>query len=63
MITTRRQVEKAAEDKDLPAKISQISIVRWDADGRNVRPGPGQIILIHLIIGIIGIIVIKCVQE
>jgi len=43
-ITTRRQVEKAAEGKDLPSKISQVSIVRWDADGRNVRPGQVQFI-------------------
>ena len=63
MITTRRQVEKAAEGKDLPSKISQISIVRWDADVRNVRPGPGPINIINLIIVIIVINLIKCVQE
>ena len=63
---TRTNVQKCVEGKHLPLKISQKQIVKWDADGRNVRPGPGVIIIIIVIIVIIVIILIIliiCVQE
>ena len=40
MLVQRRKVERAAEGGNL-AKRSKQWIVRWDRDGRNVRPGPG----------------------
>ena len=66
MLMTRTNVQKSAEGRNLPVKISRKQIVTWDADGRNVRPGPGVIILIIVIIVIIVIILIIaiiCVQE
>ena len=58
MLMTRTNIQKCAEGKYLPLKISQKQIVKWDADGRNVRPGPGVIIIIIVIIVIIVIILI-----
>ena len=66
MLMTRTNVQKIAEGRHLPVMISQKQIVTWDADGRNVRPGPGVIIIlivIIVIIVIILIILINCVQE
>ena len=63
---TRTNIQKSAEGRHLPVNIFQKQIVTWDADGRNVRPGPGVIIIIIeiiVIIVIILIILINCVQE
>ena len=57
---------KVPEGRHLPLKISRKLIVTWDADGRNVRPGTGVIIIIIVNIvniEIILIISINCVQE
>jgi hypothetical protein len=57
MRKVRQRVEIAAAGGYM--KGSQSRIVKWDQDGRNVRPGPG-IIAIMLIIHILYIISIKC---
>ena len=66
MLMTRTHVQKSAEGRHLPVNISQKQIVTWDADGRNVRPGPGVIItniVIIVVIVIILIISFNCVHE
>ena len=47
MIATRKRVEKAAKG------TTHQWIVRWDSDGRNVRPGPGATIIVIIVIIVI----------
>ena len=54
MTATRKKVGKAAQ-----GSTRHQCRVRWDADGRNVRPGPGATIIV--IIVIIFIIVINVI--
>jgi hypothetical protein len=59
MRKVRQKVELAAAGMYLKGRRSSTRVVKWDPDGRNVRPGPG-IIAIMFIMHILYIISIKC---
>ena len=53
MSATRKKVEEAAQGSGV---TGHQCIVRWDADGRNVHPGPDTTIFVNFVIfGIIAI--------
>ena len=54
MIATRKKVEEAAQGSGI---TGHQCIVRWDADGRNVRPGPGATIIVIIVTVVINVII------
>ena len=48
MRKVRQRVEIAAAGGYLTGRHSSTRVVKWDPDGRNVRPGPGIITLISI---------------
>ena len=50
MRKVRQKVELAAAGMYLKGRRNSTRVVKWDPDGRNVRPGPGIIAIIHIII-------------
>ena len=49
MRKVRQRVEIAAAGGYLTGLHTSTRVVKWDPDGRNVRPGPGIITLILII--------------
>ena len=54
MIATRKKEGKAAQGS---TGTGHQCIVRWDADGRNVCPGPGVTIIVIIVIIVINVII------
>ena len=52
MVATRKKVGKAAEG------YAHQWIVRWDPDGRTVRPGPGVTIIVIIVLFLIIVIIV-----
>jgi hypothetical protein len=50
MRKVRQRAEIAATGGYLKGSRNSTRVVKWDPDGRNVRPGPGIIAIIHIII-------------
>jgi hypothetical protein len=48
MRKVRQKVELAAAGMYLKGRRNSTRVVKWDPDGRNVRPGPGIIAIIHI---------------
>ena len=48
MRKVRQKVELAAAGMYLKGRRSSTRVVKWDPDGRNVRPGPGIIAIIQI---------------